>query len=159
MVETKGKIQKKLFCCYYAATGNVEEAAKLAGFQGKDAIAKGAELLRQPWCQELVEVYRGCFQQNPSGLVQTGLNRLALGHSNDAIQLLYTEGNLTPEAIDSLDLFSVSSIKKDKAGGVEIHFFDRIKALETLYQCSNEAEGKAAAQALMAALGDEGEEN
>ena len=33
---------------------------------------------------------------------------------------------------DSLDLFNVAEIKRPKGGGLEIKFFDRIKALEKL---------------------------
>ena len=38
--------------------------------------------------------------------------------------------------IDSLDLFNVAEIKKQKGGGIEIKFFDRIKALEKLGEIS-----------------------
>ena len=34
--------------------------------------------------------------------------------------------------LENMDLFNISEIKKVKGGGVEIKFFDRIKALEKL---------------------------
>ena len=46
----------------------------------------------------------------------------------------------------------MSSIKRDKSGGMEIHFFDRLKALASLYEYSGDADSKAAAQTLLAAL-------
>ena len=34
--------------------------------------------------------------------------------------------------VEKLDLFSVSEIKMPKSGGIELKFYDRIKALEAL---------------------------
>jgi len=42
------------------------------------------------------------------------------------------EDTLSPEEIEKLDLFNVSDIKRPKGGGLEIKFFDRLKALERL---------------------------
>ena len=42
---------------------------------------------------------------------------------------------LEPE-IEKLDLFNVSEIKRPKGGGLEIKFFDRLKALERLDKIS-----------------------
>ena len=42
------------------------------------------------------------------------------------------EGDITEEKIEKLDLFYVSEIKKQKGGGLEIKFFDRLKALDKL---------------------------
>ena len=58
----------------------------------------------------------------------------------------------TAAAVQALDLFPVSSVKRDKNGGMEIHFFDRLKALTALYEYGGDADGKAAAHALLTAL-------
>ena len=42
------------------------------------------------------------------------------------------ENSLSAEEIEKLDLFNVSEIKRPKGGGLEIKFFDRLKALEKL---------------------------
>ncbi len=147
--ETK---QRQIFCCQYARLGDVEAAARLAGFPPETAAAAGAALLRQTSCQKLVRTYQMALQCDPAAAVCAGLRRLAFGRTNDAIQLVLAEEPPTPEQLQQLDLFSVSSIKRDKNGGMELHFFDRLKALSALYESSSDADGKAAAHALLAAL-------
>ncbi len=144
--------RRQIFCCQYARLGDVAEAARLAGYTAEAAATEGAALLRHAGCRRMVEMYRGIFQENPSAMVRAGLERLAFGRTNDAIQLVLTEQPPSAEILQKLDLFSVSSIKRDKSGGMEIHFFDRLKALTSLYEYSGDADGKAAAHALLSAL-------
>ena len=61
-----------------------------------------------------------------------GLRRLAFGEIQDAITLLFESEENILSVLPTLDLFNVSEIKKQKGGGMEIKFFDRIKALEKL---------------------------
>lgn len=61
-----------------------------------------------------------------------GLKCLAFGEIKDAIYLLFADENEITEKLPSLDLFNISEIKRPKGGGMEIKFFDRIKALEKL---------------------------
>ena len=61
-----------------------------------------------------------------------GLKHLAFGEIKDAIYLLFADENEIAEKLPSLDLFNISEIKRPKGGGMEIKFFDRIKALEKL---------------------------
>ncbi len=61
-----------------------------------------------------------------------GLKRLAFGEIKDAIYLLFANENEIAEKLPSLDLFNISEIKRPKGGGMEIKFFDRIRALEKL---------------------------
>lgn len=61
-----------------------------------------------------------------------GLRRLAFGDIQDAITLLFESDENILSALPSLDLYNVSEIKRQKGGGMEIKFFDRIKALEKL---------------------------
>lgn len=44
----------------------------------------------------------------------------------------FADENEITEKLPSLDLFNISEIKRPKGGGMEIKFFDRIKALEKL---------------------------
>ena len=39
---------------------------------------------------------------------------------------------MSADEIEKLDLFNVSDIKRPKGGGIEIKFFDRLRALEKL---------------------------
>lgn len=63
--------------------------------------------------------------------VKRGYERLAYGGIADAVRLLFTE---EPDlaALDRMDLFNIAEIKRPKGGGMEIKFFDRIKALQSL---------------------------
>ncbi|MGN1123125.1 MAG: terminase small subunit [Eubacterium sp.] len=74
-----------------------------------------------------------------------GLRHLAFGEITDAVKLLYESEENIINALPSLDLFNVSEIKRPKGGGMEIKFFDRIKALEKLREMaqaeSNSTEG------------------
>lgn len=67
--------------------------------------------------------------------ISAGYLRLAFGCVSDAVKLIFSE-DITEEKIDELDLFNISEIKRKKGGDVEIKFFDRIKALEHLYEMS-----------------------
>ena len=64
--------------------------------------------------------------------VREGLRRLAFGEIQDAVLLLFEEENEILEKLSKLNLYNVSEIKRPKNGGMEIKFFDRIKALEKL---------------------------
>ncbi len=70
--------------------------------------------------------------------VASGLRHLAFGNISDAITLLFADDETILEKIPSLDLFNISEIKRPKGGGMEIKFFDRIKALEKLCQVATE---------------------
>ncbi len=66
-----------------------------------------------------------------------GLRRLAFGEIKDAVSLLFdTEENVLMK-LPELDLYNVSEIKKAKGGGMEIKFFDRLKAIEKLREMMN----------------------
>ncbi|MGN0532942.1 MAG: terminase small subunit [Eubacterium sp.] len=74
-----------------------------------------------------------------------GLRRLAFGEIKDAVALLFESDENILASLDSLDLFNVSEIKRPKGGGMEIKFFDRLKALEKLREVvSSETDGSPA---------------
>ena len=62
---------------------------------------------------------------------EKGYQKIAFGGIADAVKLLFIE-ELKPGSVKKLDLFTVAEIKKPKGGGMEIKFFDRIKALQCL---------------------------
>lgn len=66
------------------------------------------------------------------GDVTEGLRRLAFGEIQDAVKLLFESEENILSILPRLNLFNVSEIKRQKGGGMEIKFFDRIKALERL---------------------------
>ncbi|MBP3322774.1 MAG: hypothetical protein J6M16_01115 [Clostridia bacterium] len=65
-----------------------------------------------------------------------GYEKIAFGGIGDAVKLLFLE-ELSPKTAKKLDLFNVADIKKPKGGGMEIKFFDRIKALQCLENISD----------------------
>lgn len=64
--------------------------------------------------------------------VKEGLLSLAFGDVSDAVSLLYLSDEEVMERLPKLRLFNISEIKRPKGGGMEIKFFDRIKACERL---------------------------
>lgn len=127
---SKKKLTKKEkdFCSYFCENGDMEQSALLAGYQNPKK-ASNKLICRSDICDEIARTVK---EKNKlkSSFVLIGLYRLAFSNVADAVSLLY-ENAPTKELINSLDLFSVSEIKRtDKS--VEIKFFDRVKALEKL---------------------------
>lgn len=73
-----------------------------------------------------------------------GLSHIASGRINDAVRLLAGARELSEDAISRLDLFAVSEIKQNKDGGLDIKFYDRLKALELLLSAEKREEPLAA---------------
>ncbi|MBQ8959603.1 MAG: terminase small subunit [Ruminococcus sp.] len=144
------KTQKELFCCWYAALGCVEEAALRAGFPHESALAKGLSLLKDPGCRRRISAFSQALSQG--GSVTAGLRRLAFGSCADAVSLAFADELSSPGAVKGLDLFCVSEIKRDKGGGVEIRLFDRLKALEKLYELERMGSEGDTARSLIDAL-------
>ncbi len=66
--------------------------------------------------------------------VSQGLLDLAFGSVNDAVSLLFLSEEEIMSRLPKLKLMNVSEIKRPKGGGMEIKFFDRIRAMEKLSQ-------------------------
>ena len=93
-------------------------------------------------------------------IIEDGLLKLATGDISDAVSLLYLSDEEVLEKLGRLNLFNVSEIKRPKGGGLEIKFFDRIKAFERLGSIESEAnaEGLGFYQALENSIGNAGGE-
>ncbi len=63
--------------------------------------------------------------------VLRGYERLAFGGIQDAVRLLFSD-EVGAADLDEMDLFSVAEIRRPKGGGMEIKFFDRLKALQCM---------------------------
>lgn len=70
--------------------------------------------------------------------VREGLKRLAFGEIQDAVLLLFADEEEIEKRLPELNLYNISEIKRPKGGGMEIRFFDRIKALEKLSALDSE---------------------
>ena len=129
----KGLTEKeKLFCSYYALSGDARGCAARAGYCISPAKTAAKLLAR---ADIRAEVERLEKERKPfSAQAEKGLYRLAFGSVADALKLMLCEESLSAEEIEKLDLFNVSEIKRPKGGGIEIKFFDRLKAMEKLAQ-------------------------
>ena len=115
-----------------AVLGNAEEAAYKAGFTVLPGKKAEKLMHKKAVTDEIERVKKKLSEINEAAV---GLRRLAFGSVADAIKLA---ANFGEEANpDSLDLFSVSEIKYQIGKGVEIKFYDRLKALEKLCELEN----------------------
>ena len=64
--------------------------------------------------------------------IKQGLTNLAVGDVSDAVSLLFLSEDEILQKLPKLNLFNISEIKRVKGGGMEIKFFDRLKAFEKL---------------------------
>ncbi|MDO4742562.1 MAG: terminase small subunit [bacterium] len=119
------------FCRYYALTQNHREAAARAGYINPDRA--GLKLLSRANINAEIQKYIVNAVDRES--VLNGLKRIAFGSVADAVRLIMGDED-AKENPEKLDLFCVSEIKVQKGGGVEIKFFDRIKALEKINEFS-----------------------
>ncbi len=78
------------------------------------------------------EVIMGRKKKTPQEEIRDGLKRLAFGEIQDAVRLLFADEAEVLAKLPEYNLFNISEIKRPKGGGMEIKFFDRIKALEKL---------------------------
>ena len=140
------------FCCYYVMLGDVTESAVKAGFDRKNALKEGIKLLNSAKCKKIISRIRNAV--SGSNNVATGLKRLAFGNCTDAVYLVFADELPPHDVISRLDLFNVSEIKRIKGNGVEIKFFDRLKALEKLFEMENTFSDKDKATDLIKALTD-----
>lgn len=62
--------------------------------------------------------------------IAKGYEKIAFGGVGDAVRLLFC-GEELPQ-LEGMDLFLISEIKRPKGGGLEIKFFDRLRALQCL---------------------------
>ncbi len=122
--------KERLFCSYYAEDGDARGCAARAGFVVAPRRSAARLLAREEIRNEIARLEKE--KRAASSEVEKGLRRLAFGSVADALKLMLCEETMSAEEIEKLDLFNVSDIKRPKGGGLEIKFFDRLKALERL---------------------------
>lgn len=135
MTKRQGLNEKeKLFCLYFCRTRNVREAAAKAGyvlFPEKSGQKLMADKLIAEEIKRLEKLQEVSAQE-----AAAGYRRIAYGSVCDAVRLLFSDSPPDPDSLEKLDLFCISEIKRPKGGGMEIKFFDRLKALEKLAELS-----------------------
>ena len=87
---------------------------------------------------------------------ERGLRKIAFGRVNDAVCLMFRDG-IGPEELKKLNLNSVAELKQTK-DGLEIKFYDRMKALECLREMEEDGAGQSPLyRALMQSVKKRGE--
>lgn len=126
--------KEKLFCFYYSEKRNLRSAAANAGYliyPEKTAM----NLLERPEIRKEIEMLSGKSRVSANE-VAAGYRRLAFGSVADSLKVLFSEQLPNDKTLEQLDMFNVSEIKMPKSGGIEIKYFDRLKALEKLQAMS-----------------------
>lgn len=134
MSEKKLAKKEEDFCRYYASLQNPREAALKAGFNIMPEYRAMCLLSKKSIANRIKELEKE--NTADENLVSAGFRRLAFGSSADAVRLILSCGSDKVPDIDSLDLFGVSEIKYSYGKGMEIKFFDRLKALQQLSELS-----------------------
>lgn len=150
VISNKLSNEEKLFCCFYVTLGSVGEAAVKAGFSRENALEEGIACLRDKRCRRLISELKQLL--GGESCVVSGLKRLVFGNCADAVSLAFADELPPGHVIDKLDLFNVSEIKRVKGGGVEIKLFDKLKALEKLYEIETTLSDRGRSDSLIEAL-------
>ena len=122
------------FCRFFVASREPRASAARAGYSlhpertaikllAEPEIKRRIAKLENERDAKLAEVYR----------------RLAFGSVADAVRLILSDEPPCESELEKLDLTMVSDIKCPKSGGIEVKFFDRLKALDRLCELSNAA--------------------
>lgn len=122
--------KKKQFCLHYAAQRDARTSAVKAGyllFPENTAV----HLLCQPEIRAEIEQISALRKVSRQEVCE-GYRRLAFGSVADVLKFLTSQTPAEPQDLEKLDFFNVSDIKYPKSGGMEIKFFDRLKALDAL---------------------------
>lgn len=121
--------KERLFCAFYAQGGDARGCAARAGFSLTPQRSAAKLLARDEIRAEISKIER---DRKTAQAAARGLYRLAFGSVADALRLMLSGDEMTAEDIEKLDFFNVAEVKRPKGGGLEIKFFDRLKALEKL---------------------------
>ncbi len=133
--------KEKLFCLFFSLTRDARASAAKAGY-GIKARKVGPSMLERKDIKKEIERLDKLRNINRDEII-AGYRQLAFGNISDAVRLAYS-AEKPMLGTEKLDLFNVSEIKRPKGGGLEIKFFDRLKALEHLEQlCSGGDEDSA----------------
>ena len=131
--------KEELFCQYFAQSCSPRESAAKAGYTFPEKAA--IKLLSQEMIQKQIhylfkENAKSCLNEQAIG----GFKRLAFGSIADAVSLMFMDTEPSPRALEEMDLFCVSEIKRPREGALEIKFFDRLEALEKLAELSERSD-------------------
>ncbi len=116
--------KEELFCEYLKILHSPREAAARAGYPFPERNA--VRLLKKEGIRQRIS------EETKGGEAISGLRRIAFGGISDVVWLCERGEIPSREELEKLDLFMVSELKFNKSGGIEVKFFDRLKALDLL---------------------------
>ena len=125
------------FCRFFVASREPRASAARAGYSlhpERTAI----KLLAEPEIKRRIAKLEN-ERDAKLAEVTEGYRRLAFGSVADAVRLILSDELPCESELEKLDLTMVSDIKCPKGGGLEVKFFDRLKALDRLCELSNAA--------------------
>jgi hypothetical protein len=143
------KISEKedIFCKVFAAAGQASRAAALAGLSREEECYS---LLARKDIAAKIKAYASNIIGGASNAALAGLMCVASGSIADALELIRGDSIPSAARLRELDLSCVSEVKKTKDGGIELKFYDRLKAVQILFEKDEEKSG--AAQAFYSAI-------
>lgn len=123
---------KKLFCIFVARGFEPEEAVLRAGIPTDGDPARTACLLLDNYGlrRKISRLAKSLAFCPPAARARAGLERLALGSGCGREEAVHLADGAAP--LPSGLLFHLAEVKYPKGGGVELKFFDRLKALSLL---------------------------
>ncbi len=136
MSEKKLTKKEQDFCRLYVKLRNPREAAQRSGFTILPESRALSLLSKKHIKKRISELEKE--NKTDNALISAGLQRLAFGSVCDAVKLILSVNDDKSPDVEALDLFNVSEIKFTSGKGMEIKFFDRLKALERLSVIANE---------------------
>ena len=136
------------FCRLTAVLGNPVKAAERAGYKHPD----------EAWTQLITrqdiadEIHRAALEASRvfRDTLMCGVYRLMSSDNSDAVKLLYRD-DISDSEIEEMNLSGIAEMKRtDK--GVELKFFDRLKALDKLSELSDTVADSRSAGGLLEAM-------
>lgn len=85
-------------------------------------------------------------KKNYQKIAVEGLEKLAFGKTSNILYLMFSKEIPDAEEFEKIDFSSVSEIKRDKDGGLQVKFVDRQSILEVLYKFASEENGNEKAE-------------
>jgi hypothetical protein len=131
---------EKIFCQNFAETHDLKTAAVRAGLNSGNGAAAALPLLERSEIRREISRWEKIRRSREAEIV-AGMRRLAFGSVSDAVRLMLSDEAPAVAELECMDFFNISEIKRQKNGGLEIKFFDRLKALELLAEHAGESGG------------------
>lgn len=144
--------RQKNFLLNFILYRNVVEAGVVSGFPREKAFMLGIEILKTRGATEFLNETAKIIDEAVGNVAKSGLDRIVTARVNDAVALAFSEDTITMQEIGGLNLDCVAEIKRPKGGGCEIKFFDRLKAVESVYDMNNSAKSEDTAQSFFNAF-------